>query len=106
MRMYDNRLVLLLLLLLCVNLQIHCNTHVWPRQVSQKLALYAAPVRGRVPLSLLDFPSELDEARYTIVDTDWHSLFINVQHNDDYYGNLYVAVQVFFDIATMRVESH
>jgi hypothetical protein len=55
------------------------------------LALMFAGKTGFDPIERLVFPSELDEGRYTIVSSDSDTLFVNVQHHDDKWGNLYVA---------------
>jgi len=40
-----------------------------------------------------DSGSNLEESRYTIVDVESDAFFINVDHNDDNWGNLYVSNQ-------------
>lgn len=37
------------------------------------------------------FPTKLYETRYTIVNDELGATFINVQHDDDDWGNLYVS---------------
>ena len=46
---------------------------------------------GQSPLEHLEFPTMLDEARYTICHVEPTAMFINVQHNDLGWGNLYVT---------------
>lgn len=55
------------------------------------LALMFAGNDGFDPLERLVFPTELDEGRYTIVSVDSTALFVNVQHDQYEWGNLYVA---------------
>jgi hypothetical protein len=55
------------------------------------LALMFSGRGGTDPLERLVFPTELDEGRYTIVSVDSTALFVNVQHDQYEWGNLYVA---------------
>jgi hypothetical protein len=55
------------------------------------LSLMYAGSGGFDPLERLVFPTELDEGRYTIVSVDNTALFVNVQHQQYEWGNLYVA---------------
>jgi hypothetical protein len=58
---------------------------------NNNLGLVWSGRRGLDELQAVRFPTMLPEDRYTIVNDDVGSAFINVQHDDDAWGNLYVS---------------
>jgi hypothetical protein len=60
-------------------------------RASDSLSLWRAGRRGFDQLVPLDFPTPLQQTRFTICNSDEGSIFINVQHLDSKWGNLYVS---------------
>mmetsp|Transcript_6234 Transcript_6234/g.8687 ORF Transcript_6234/g.8687 Transcript_6234/m.8687 type:complete len:774 (+) Transcript_6234:20-2341(+) len=58
---------------------------------SGKLSLYSSRNYGDAAINQAKFPSNVQETRYTILDTTDEFIFVSVEHDNPNYGSLYVS---------------